>query len=209
MPPSRSAIPPDRARSRRSGADLWPGGARGASCAPGRRSSVARRHERYAVRAWSTVVCGPVAREVRRARLVDGRLWPGGARGTPCRPGQRSSVAPRRKTYGRVRATAGRRWPRGAKRLSIPSEPRTSLARRRQPDRRPQVTPPRSPLRTSWWDCAPSTPGAKKTELVRSRGWDAEPRLVVPSGTPPELGATSMRQGCGQYSVSGNSPVTT
>ena len=133
-------------RARVNGGRWWPGGARGTPCArkwwssvargargtpctPGRRSLVARWRETYAAQAQLVVVGGPAAREVRRAR------------------GQRSFVARRRETYA-VHAR-GRRWPGGANRLSIPSEPRTSLARRRQPDRRPQVTPPRSPLRTN------------------------------------------------------------
>ncbi|BAK37696.1 hypothetical protein MLP_46820 [Microlunatus phosphovorus NM-1] len=86
-------------------------------------------------------------------------------------------MAPRRKTYAahtrstsvhgpaaqnvrHARATGDRRWPGGAKRLSIPSEPRTSLTRRRQPDRRPQVTPPQSPLRTNCPLRTPYTWGA-------------------------------------------------
>jgi len=42
-----------------------------------------------------------------------------------------------------------RSWPRGARRTPCTRNWWSSVARRRQPDRRPQVTPPQSPLSTN------------------------------------------------------------
>ena len=101
------------------------------------------------------VVCGPVVRDVRRVRPVSDRPWPGGAKRTPYPPGQRPSVAPRRKTYAvparpaavrgpaardvrRVRATGGRWWPGGARRTPCTRKWWSSLARRRETTQHPE-----------------------------------------------------------------------
>ena len=76
------------------------------------------------MRARSTIVRGPTAREVRRARPLNDRPWPGGANRTPRTRNWWSSVARRRETTQHpVRAAYIFGW-------------------RRQPDRRPQVSHP-------------------------------------------------------------------
>ena len=127
----------------------WPRGAKRTPCTPAQRPSLAPRRETYAAHAQLVVVGGPAAREVRRAGPVSGRPWPRGAKRTAVHAQLVVVGGPAAREVRRARATGGHRWPGGANRLSIPSEPRTSWARLRQPNRRPQVTPPQSPLRTS------------------------------------------------------------
>jgi len=77
---------------------------------------VARRRERYAVRARAAVVCGPVAREVRRAGPVSGRPWPRGAKRTAAYAQLLVVGGPAARNDSASRQSRVHLWPGGASR---------------------------------------------------------------------------------------------
>ena len=97
------------------------------------------------------LICGPAAREVRRARATGGRRWPGGARGTPC---TRSTIVrgPAARDVCRARA-----W--------------SSMARRRKPTQHPvraaYISGPAAPAGPA--TAGHTTPIPTSHQLVRLR----------------------------------------
>ncbi|BAK38055.1 hypothetical protein MLP_50410 [Microlunatus phosphovorus NM-1] len=126
------------------------------------------------------LVCGPAAREVRRARPLNDRPWPGGANRTPRTRNWWSSVARRRETTQHpVRAAYIFGW-------------------RRQPDRRPQVSHPNPHF-------APADATSHPAYVVRSdsswcevaigprrRAQDDRQSAVPGARFPPGPGATAI-----------------